>query len=181
MYLTCNSLMATQESSGKPFSIGTRNWMQPDQWATKDMMQIRLKILANILANSPNCNKWTGLKIPVTRWWLPRSWMGILVTLAPKTGDILTNGQSASWHKPSWKSAWKRPKSLRTARVELGSEEGTHGREISRKREKNTHVVKQHWKTHWKYCKNSRRDWGSQITEDKYKFNFQDRDTEIEL
>ena len=56
---TWSSLMATQESEGKPLSMGTKNWIQPDQCATKDIMQIRLKMLANMWAKSAN---WKGIQ-----------------------------------------------------------------------------------------------------------------------
>jgi hypothetical protein len=36
--------MATHELEGNPWSIGTRNWRQPDQWPMSSIMQIRLKI-----------------------------------------------------------------------------------------------------------------------------------------
>ena len=36
--------MVTHESGGKPCSMGTRNWRQPDQWPMRSIMQIRLKI-----------------------------------------------------------------------------------------------------------------------------------------
>ena len=39
--------MATQLFLGKPWSMGTRNWRQPDQWPTSSIMQIRLKIRMN--------------------------------------------------------------------------------------------------------------------------------------
>ena len=39
--------MATQLFLGKPCSMGTRNWRQPDQWPTSSIMQIRLKIRMN--------------------------------------------------------------------------------------------------------------------------------------
>ena len=46
--LTSSSLMATQLFLGKPWSMGTRNWRQPDQWPTSSIMQIRLKIRMNM-------------------------------------------------------------------------------------------------------------------------------------
>ena len=49
--------MATQESLGKPFSIGIKNWIHPDQCAKRDMMQIKFKKLANTLAKSANWNE----------------------------------------------------------------------------------------------------------------------------
>lgn len=39
--------MATQELEGNPWSIGTKNWRQPDQWPMSIMMQIKLKIRMN--------------------------------------------------------------------------------------------------------------------------------------
>ena len=66
--------METQESLGKPFSIGTKNWIHPDQCAKRDMMQIKFKKLANTLAKSANCNEiktgngnqWISDSLPVT-------------------------------------------------------------------------------------------------------------------
>ena len=52
-----SSLMTTQESRGKPWSIGTRNWMQPDQWAISIIRHIKLKIRMNTPAIFRNCNK----------------------------------------------------------------------------------------------------------------------------
>lgn len=53
---TCNSLIATQELAGKPCSMGTRNWRQPDQWPMSSIMQIRLNIRMKTLAIFKNCN-----------------------------------------------------------------------------------------------------------------------------
>ena len=47
---TSSSLIATQLFDGNPWSMGTRNWRQPDQWPTKSIMQIRLNIRMNTLA-----------------------------------------------------------------------------------------------------------------------------------
>ena len=47
---TSSSLIATQLFDGNPWSIGTRNWRQPDQWPTKSIMQIRLNMRMNTLA-----------------------------------------------------------------------------------------------------------------------------------
>ena len=44
---TSSSLIATQLFEGNPWSIGTRNWRQPDQWPTKSIIQIKLKIRMN--------------------------------------------------------------------------------------------------------------------------------------
>ena len=53
--LTFSSLIETQQSLGKPWSIGTRNWRQPDQWPIRSIIQIRL----NILINTPiEFNNW---------------------------------------------------------------------------------------------------------------------------
>lgn len=53
--LTCNSLMATQEFSGKPWSIGTRNWRQPLQCPINSIMHIKLNIFMKTLAILRNC------------------------------------------------------------------------------------------------------------------------------
>ncbi len=53
--MTCSSLMATQELEGKPWSMGTRNWRQPDQWPIRSIMQIRLKIRMNTPSELMNC------------------------------------------------------------------------------------------------------------------------------
>lgn len=42
---TCNSLIATHEFDGKPWSIGTRNCKHPLQWPINSIIQIKLKIL----------------------------------------------------------------------------------------------------------------------------------------
>lgn len=47
--------MATHELGGKPCSMGTRNWRQPDQCPMRSIMQIRLKIRMNTLAMLRNC------------------------------------------------------------------------------------------------------------------------------
>ena len=47
---TSSSLIATQLFDGNPWSMGTRNWRQPDQWPTKSIMQIRLNMRMNTLA-----------------------------------------------------------------------------------------------------------------------------------
>ena len=53
--LTFSSLIETQQSLGKPWSIGTRNWRHPDQWPIRSIIQIRL----NILINTPiEFNNW---------------------------------------------------------------------------------------------------------------------------
>ena len=49
--------MATQQLGGNPWSMGTRNWRQPDQWPMSSIMQIRLKILMKTLAMLRN---WLG-------------------------------------------------------------------------------------------------------------------------
>lgn len=47
--------MATHEFDGKPWSMGTKNWRQPDQCPISSIMQIRLKIRMNTLAMLRNC------------------------------------------------------------------------------------------------------------------------------
>ena len=39
--------MVTHESGGKPCSMGTRNWRQPDQCTISSIMLSRLKIFMN--------------------------------------------------------------------------------------------------------------------------------------
>lgn len=46
-HLTCNSLMATQELDGNPWSMGTKNCRHPDQWPMRSIMQIKLKMRMN--------------------------------------------------------------------------------------------------------------------------------------
>ena len=53
--LTWSSLIVTQESWGKPCSIGTRNMRQPDQWTIRSIMQIRLKIFINTPIDFKSC------------------------------------------------------------------------------------------------------------------------------
>ena len=48
--VTSSSLIATQLCLGNPWSIGTKNWRQPDQWPTSNIMHIRLKIRMKTLA-----------------------------------------------------------------------------------------------------------------------------------
>jgi len=55
--LTCNSLMATHELLGNPWSIGTRNCRQPLQWPINSIIQIRLKIRMNTDAIFRNCQQ----------------------------------------------------------------------------------------------------------------------------
>ena len=47
---TCNSLIATHESEGNPWSIGTKNCRHPDQCPISNIIQIKLNILINTLA-----------------------------------------------------------------------------------------------------------------------------------
>ena len=54
---TSSSLIATQLFEGNPWSMGTRNWRQPDQWPTKSIMQIRLNMRMNTLAMFRNWKK----------------------------------------------------------------------------------------------------------------------------
>ena len=54
---TSSSLIATQLFDGNPWSMGTRNWRQPDQWPTKSIMQIRLNIRMNTDAMFRNWKK----------------------------------------------------------------------------------------------------------------------------
>lgn len=54
---TCNSLIATHEFDGKPWSMGTRNCRHPDQWPIRSIMQMRLKMRMNTLAMLRNWNR----------------------------------------------------------------------------------------------------------------------------
>lgn len=50
--LTTMRLRDTQQSSGKSCSIGTRNWRQPSQWHSSNIIPIRFTIRTTALARS---------------------------------------------------------------------------------------------------------------------------------
>ena len=54
-FITCSSLMATQELDGNPWSIGTKNCRHPLQCPIKSIIQIRLNIRINTEAMLRNC------------------------------------------------------------------------------------------------------------------------------
>ena len=118
--------MATQLLAGKPWSMGTRNCRQPDQWPTSSIMQIRLKMRMKTLAmlrNWKKAEKGRGLveqghyhvTLPSARWWPPNSRGGSPGAWAPGTGGSPTSGPPATSCRSGWRCAWTRRLSWVTA------------------------------------------------------------------
>ena len=109
---TCNSLIDTQQLGGKPCSIGTRNWRQPDQWPTSSIMQIRLNIRMNTLAMLRNWNNKVGYRDavwvgwPLARWWPPSSRGENPAAWERGTGGSPTSDPPAASCRLGWRSAW---------------------------------------------------------------------------
>ena len=83
---TSSSLIATQLFDGNPWSMGTRNWRQPDQWPTKSIMQIRLNMRMNTLAMFRNWKR------------------GNRCILIPRKATIHPLSKFSSKNRFSWKS-----------------------------------------------------------------------------
>lgn len=92
--LTCNSLMATHELLGNPWSIGTRNCRQPLQWPIRSIMQIRLKIRMNTDAIFRNCQQQRQRFILV-----PASGARMLFTLQLKTSLVIQSSGCVVYSK----------------------------------------------------------------------------------
>ena len=102
---TSSSLIATQLFEGNPWSIGTRNWRQPDQWPTKSIIQIKLKIRMNTEAMFRNwkSNMLTVFENwPWVGWGRPSYSWGSLPSWGWGSANSRTSGRAAASRISDW-------------------------------------------------------------------------------